>query len=212
MKTDHNRIFYVYICFTILFINSCNAQKASFVNSFFNKRAIDCYDKCLNNDDYKYFKANDKKEAIDLTESSCKGLSVHYAHFAENSMKFLDSLDKNGKDFIILNKTLKSAYNSKPVLTILKVKDINHYSVIHNYTTYDDIKEFIVLTDHSLNGFNAEKILSLFEDYLYYGKKSLISKNIKDLPSDSEANLCYIVARVNGKFFIREYYYLDTKK
>ena len=214
MKIHHNRIFYVCFCFIILLTNSCKAQKKSdIISSFFLKEKKTSYDKCLDNDDYKYFKQNNIKEAIDLTESSCEALNIRYIHFSENTIKFLDSLDsKNNKqDFVILNKTLISIYNSKPVLTIFKAKNSHKYSVIHNYTVYDETnKKFIVLTDNSSVILNIEKILSSFEDYLYHNKGSLISENIKDLPSTSyKTDLYYVIARVNGKFFIKKYYYSD---
>lgn len=130
-------------------------------------------------------------------------------------MKFLDSLDsKNNKqDFIILNKALKSLYYSSPVLTIYKSKNSNKYSVIHNYLSYDDTKkEFVVLTDNSLGRFKADKILNLFEDYLYEGKKSSISENINDFPKSSyDLKFCYIIYRIKGKFSIKKYYYLDKE-
>lgn len=214
MKTHHNRIFYVCFCFIILLTNSCKAQKKSdIVSSFLLKERKISYNKCLDNDDYKYFKQNNIKEAIDLTESSCEDLNVRYIHFSENTIKFLDSLERNNynQDFIILNKTLISIYNSKPVLTILKTKNSHKYSVIHNYTVYDEAeKKFIVLTDNSSVLLNIEKILSSFENYLYHNKGALISENIKDLPSTSfKTDLYYVIARVNGKFSIKKYYYLD---
>jgi hypothetical protein len=71
-------------------------------------------------------------------------------------------------------------------------------------------KEFVTLTDHALGGFNADKILNLFEDYLYYNKGSLISENIKYFSNSSvRPKVCYVIARIKGKFFIKEYYYLD---
>ena len=61
-----------------------------------------------------------------------------------------------------------------------------------------------------MGGFNADKILNLFEDYLYYNKGSLISENIKDFSNSSvRPKVCYVIARIKGKFFIKEYYYLD---
>lgn len=101
--------------------------------------------------------------------------------------------------------------DSKPALSIFKAKNSHTYSVIRNYTVYDDEKEkFIVLTDHTLGGFNADKILNLFEDYLYYNKGSLISENIKDFSNSSvRPKVCYVIARIKGEFFIKEYYYLD---
>jgi len=213
MKIHHNRIFYVCFCFIILLTNSCKAQQSK-INVFFNKEKEISYKECLDNDDdYKYYKKNNLKEAINFTESSCKAINSDYDHFLANTIKFLDSLDfrNNKQDFIILNKTLSSIYISKPALTMLKIRNRDTYSVIHNYTSYDDSKkEFVTLTDHALGGFNADKILDLFEDYLYYNKGSLISENIKDFSNSSvRPKVCYVIARIKGKFFIKEYYYLD---
>jgi hypothetical protein len=211
MRIHHNRIFYVYFCFIILSINSCNAQQNK-INVFFNREKEISYKECLDDDDYKYYKQNNKTEAINSTESNCREITERYDHFSENTLKFLDSLDfKNNKqDFIILNKPLNSIYYASPIVTVFKTKNVNRYSVIHNYTSYDDSKkEFVTLTDHALGGFNADKILNLFEDYLYYKKGSLISENIKDFSQSARPNLCYVVARIKGKFFIKEYYYLD---
>lgn len=150
-----------------------------------------------------------------MTESNCREITEKYDHFSANTIKFLDSLhSKNNKqDFIILNKTLKSLYYSPPVLTICKFKNESNYFIVHNYTSYDDAKkEFIVLTDHALGGFKADKILNLFEDYLYEGKKSSISENINDFPKSSyDLKFCYIIYRIKGKFSIKKYYYLDKE-
>jgi len=212
MKIHHNRIFYVCFCFIILLTNSCKAQQTNVVKSFFKEQASIVYNKCLDDDDYKYYKKNNLKEAINSTESNCREITERYDHFSENTLKFLDSLGfKNNKqDFIILNKPLNSIYYASPIVTVFKAKNVNRYSVIHNYTSYDDSKkEFVTLTDHALGGFHADKILNLFEDYLYYKKGSLISENIKDFSQSARPNLCYVVARIKGRFFIKEYYYLD---
>jgi hypothetical protein len=145
MKIHHNRIFHVCFCFIILLTSSCKAQKINAVNSFFKERAVVAYNKCLDNDDYRYFKQNNKTEAVSLVEESCRAINNDYDHYSENTMKFLDSLDfKNyDQDFIILNKPLNSIYYSSPVVTVLKVRDTNAYSVIHNYLSYDDSKKRI---------------------------------------------------------------------
>lgn len=213
MKIEHNRIFYVYFCFIILFTSSCKAQYKEDINIFFQKLSKESYDYCLDNDDYKHFKEKKNIKAISLLESACNESIKDYKLYTKNTFNLIDSLIQNrNDDFIIVNKPLKSISYSNPTLTILKFRNEKKYDVVHNDYAYNEQKkEYYLITDTQLVGFNTENNFKEFESYFYSKQPSnKIFDTFEEAKKKANSfNVYYIVARVSGKMILEKIFFAD---
>lgn len=101
---------------------------------------------------------------------SCNSTLEEYDVFKKDTNKILDSLYSNEEaDFIILNMINpndRSVFLGKATLTVFRKKKEKKIHIFSNQYKYNrDKKEYDLMKDSSLIGFDPEKKLKLVEDF-----------------------------------------------
>lgn len=218
MKIESNVIFYVCFCFIILFTNSCKAQEVENISKevsiYFERLKTKGIQACIDNDSelYKAAKQNKNKQVLDAVMGSCNGSVSHYGLYELDTKNLLSALYKNeDSDFIIVN-MIGPVHNpvlyTKSTLTLSRKKNDKKIQIISNHYQYDDTKkQYELIKDSSLPGFNLDKKMELIEEYFYYNKHNSISDKKRDQPF----KVCYAIARVDGKYLIKMLYDYTTE-
>jgi hypothetical protein len=221
MKIHKSQICYVYFCFIILLINSCGvktyAQSKKNIDGFFEKEKLDSYTYCLKSleedEEYKYLKNKNDTMMINLYNTNCLSAVERYDFFKMNSLKLVDSVAEDNKsDFVIINIILQSLSRPNPVLTVIKFKNENRYSIIHNDYAYDENKQMSYrVSDSSLAGYKPENNFKELEAYFY---NNIPNDKIFEIFKEAEKkyndfNTYYIVVRVSGKIITKKLFFAD---
>lgn len=171
MKIEYNRIFYAYFCCIIVgiaFLNSCKAQ----TNEAILEKA-DAYFENLNRESIQHYidresdlfevikQRKNKKMYEDLTKS-CEEEGSHFKLYRSDTEKLLSTLYKNeSSDFIIVN--MINPYNNRilvsaSTLTFSRKRNDQNLHIINNKYNYkEDQKQYELIKDSSISGFDAEK-------------------------------------------------------
>jgi len=194
----------------MLYSNSLKAQYQK-INIFFQKEKLHAYNYCRNelktDQDYLHVKKIKDTMLIKLLEGECSAIASNYDLFKTNTVKLLNLNDYDKKkNFIIINKNIKTNRKPTPVLTVLKFEKNDKYYAIHNYEAYYDIKQ-----DSLMAGYKPEKEFQILENYFYNKRtENKIFENFNDAQTYSnDFSTYYIVARISGKMITKKIYFAN---
>lgn len=205
-------LFYVFSCFIMLYSSSIKAQNKNEkilkkVTKYFGKLEKEGIQACIHNESdlFDVAKQRKDKEMYKDLIKVCNEQAKHYIIYETDTKHLLTTLYKNEEsDFIIVN--MINPHNDSTVvgastLTFSRKKNEKEVHVINNHYKYNEEDERELLKDSSISDFNVEEKIKLIEDYLYYKKENSISDKSRNKPSSRSY---YVVARINGKFLIKE--------
>ena len=134
----------------------------------------------------------------------CNAQASHYDLYDMDTKNSLTNLYKNeDSDFIIVN--MINPHNDNTVigastLTFSRKKNEIEVHIINNRYKYNNENRELI-KGSSISDFNVEEKMKLIEDYLYYKKKNSISDKSRNKPATGSY---YVVARINGRFLIKD--------
>ena len=133
----------------------------------------------------------------DLTKS-CEEEGSHFKLYRSDTEKLLSTLYKNeSSDFIIVN--MINPYNNRilvsaSTLTFSRKRNDQNLHIINNKYNYkEDQKQYELIKDSSISGFDAEKKMKLIEDYFYDNKEDSISEKSR---YQSVSEMYYVVGKI----------------
>ncbi|SEN11872.1 hypothetical protein SAMN05421856_1213 [Chryseobacterium taichungense] len=206
-------LFYVFSCFVMLYSSSIKAQNKNEkilkkVTKYFGELEKEGIQACIHNEPEvaKAIKQGKYEKKYDIFMDGCNESVSHYGLFETDTKHLLTTLYNNkDSDFIIINMINpkdRSTLISKSTFTFSRKKNEKELYIINNHYEYnEEKKKYELIKDSSISNFNVEEKMKLIEDYLYYKKENSISDKSRNKPYSGSY---YVVARINGKFLIKE--------
>ncbi|RKS97850.1 hypothetical protein BCF58_1984 [Chryseobacterium defluvii] len=193
--------------FIFVFIFSfigCSTQR-HLVQKYFIGLEQQTFDNCMKSDFTIYSIKRDPSSSNKLKED-CKVPGMTYIMMKEGTIDLIESSKIKG-DFVIINTITSNLTIPSSTISILKIKDNEELFIIRKNAENKTVKESYKNINPN-DDFLSEKkndIIAI-ENYIMKNTKNnvteIVNKNV-------ESNNYHVVAKVNGKYIIKELYCIE---